>query len=185
MATPDEYFDDAWSRSDDPWDHAARPYETRKYDLTAATVRRPRVGRAFEPGCGAGLLTARLARRCDELIAMDRHERAAAATRRRCPTVDVRVGRLPADWPAGPFDLVVLSEVLYYLDAPQVRQVLDDAAASLREGGELVAVHYRVEVEEHELTGDEVHELIGRHDGFERVAHHLEREFVLEGFERR
>ena len=126
-ATPDEYFDRMWASGDDPWAHGTRWYETRKYDLTIAALRRPRYATAFEPGCGAGFLTQRLAARCDRLFATERAERGVAATQQRCaewPHVDVTIGRLPADWPAEPLDLVVLSEVLYYLDDAGLDAVL-------------------------------------------------------------
>ncbi|MDT5029117.1 MAG: hypothetical protein QOE61_5543 [Micromonosporaceae bacterium] len=48
--------------------------------------------------------------------------------------------RLP-DWPAGPFDLIVLSEVGYYLDADDLARMLDSAVASLEPAGDLVALH--------------------------------------------
>ena len=36
--TPADYFEDLWAASADPWDHAGRWYETRKYDLTVAAL---------------------------------------------------------------------------------------------------------------------------------------------------
>ena len=74
--TSADYFEHMWSLGDDPWEHATRFYEGRKYDLTVAALRRPRYTQAFEPGCGIGLLTERLAQRCDSVIASDRHPRA-------------------------------------------------------------------------------------------------------------
>lgn len=186
-ATPADYFERKWSESDDPWDQASRIYETRKYDLTAAMPRRARYRRAFEPGCATGLLTERLLRRCDEVVAVDRHPNAAEATLRRVadrPGAHVGVGRIPDDWPEGSFDLVVLSEVLYYLDEPAVRRCIDRAAESLEPGGELVAVHYRVPVADHALLGDRVHDLLDETAELERYGRHVEDEFVLEGFVR-
>ena len=185
--TTGEYFEQMWSLGDDPWEHGSRFYETRKYDLTVAALQRPRYGYAFEPGCGIGLLTARLATRCDALIASDRHPRAVRVTRERVKTrdVDVRLLQLPDAWPDETFDLIVLSEVLYYFTPEHVVEILDRASASLAPGGELVAVHYRVPVEEHTLTGDEVHELIGVSDAFERCSSYVEQAFRLEGFRRR
>ena len=139
--TTGEYFEQMWSLGDDPWEHGTRFYETRKYDLTVAALQRPRYGLAFEPGCGIGLLTARLATRCDALIASDRHPRAGAGhvRARRARDVDVRLLQLPDGWPDETFDLIVLSEVLYYFTPERVVEILDRAAASLAPGGELVA----------------------------------------------
>lgn len=187
MPTPDGYFDDQWSGTDDPWAQEGRAYETRKYDLTAAFPRRPRSRRAFEPGCATGLLTERLLARCDTVVATDRHPHAAEVTQARVghlPGATVATGRIPDDWPDGSFDLIVLSEVLYYLEPDMVDRCLDLAVASLEPEGELVAVHYRVPVPEHALLGDEVHARINARADLCRWGHHIEEEFVLEGFGR-
>ena len=41
---------------------------------------------------------------------------------------------IPAEWPDGMFDLIVLSEVLYYLDAAANLATARRAAAALRPG---------------------------------------------------
>lgn len=183
-ATPSSYFDRMWARSDDPWEHGTRWYEARKYDLTVASLRRDRYASAFEPGCGAGFLTRRLAERCDRLVATERDARGVAATADRCggrTGVEVRQGRLPDDWPDGPLDLVVVSEVLYYLDDGELDAVLA-RLAELRGGGtEVVAVHYRRAVAEHVRLGDEVHRRLRDSLGAPATTH-LEADFVLDGF---
>ena len=74
--TTTSYFEALWAASPDPWDHAGRWYETRKYDLTLAALPRERYRHAVEPACGVGLLTVLLASRADEVSASDRFERA-------------------------------------------------------------------------------------------------------------
>jgi trans-aconitate methyltransferase len=183
-STTDAYFDEMWAAGDDPWAHGRRWYEARKYDLTVACLPAERYRSAFEPGCGAGFLTERLAGRVDRLVAMERAERGVEATRRRCaglPHVEVRRGRIPSDWPEGTFELLVLSEVLYYLDDDELAAVLTRAATGLAPGGDLVAVHYRVEVAEHARPGDEVHAALRQTFGSPAVTH-LEEAFVLEVF---
>jgi len=183
-ATTDAYFEAMWSLGDDPWEHGTRWYEARKYGLTVAALPRPTYSRGFEPGCGAGFLTTRLAPRVQHLVAMERSVRGAEATRRRCasmPNVEIRVGQIPTSWPGGTFDLIVLSEVLYYLDDASFDEVLARTADSLQAGGHLVAVHYRQSVEEHARTGDEVHERL-RRTWPDPVVGHQETDFVLEVF---
>lgn len=187
-ATTDGYFDAMWATGPDPWDHAGRFYEHRKYAMTAAVLRSAHYGSIFEPGCATGLLTAMLAPRADRYLATDRHPRAVAVTRRRVGdrrNVTVSEGRIPADWPDDTFDAVVLSEVLYYLEERDVWACLDLAAASTSPGGELVAVHFREPVAEHALRGDAVHAIIAEHPAWEREVEHREAPFVLEGFRRR
>jgi SAM-dependent methyltransferase len=186
--TDDGYFDDMWATGPDPWDHAGRFYEQRKYSLTAGMLGRERYGSVFEPGCATGILTAALGPRAERYLATDRHPRAVEVTRARVAAsshVRVQQAAIPAQWPSERFDLLVLSEVLYYLTEDDVRTCLGRAAASTAPGAELVAVHYRRPVEEHALLGDEVHALIHEHEAWECVATHLEERFVLESFVRR
>lgn len=186
--TAASYFDRMWSTGPDPWDHGGRFYEHRKYALTASVLSVERYHAAFEPGCATGILTALLAPRAERYLATDRHERAVEVTRQRVealPHVAVRQGTIPDDWPDATFDLVVLSEVLYYLDAAGVSACLDRAAASTVGDAELVAVHFREPVVEHTLSGDAVHDLIAGHPAWRREVEHREARFLLEVFRRR
>lgn len=160
--TPGTYFEALWKSSTDPWAHAERWYEHRKYDLTAAAVPRECYARAIEPGCGVGLLTRRLAARAERVEASDRYPEAVAAARARCDDLDnVTVTlRDVREQPRGTADLVVLGEVLYYFDEATVRRIAELWRATCDAGGHIVAVHYRPEVPQHVLTGDVVHDVL-------------------------
>ncbi|GGK39428.1 SAM-dependent methyltransferase [Salinarimonas ramus] len=154
---PDAYFEGLYARDVDPWRFETSAYERAKYDATLAALERPRYARALEVGCSIGVLTRDLARRCDALVATDVAEAALAKARARCAdlrhVVFVRQ-RAPESWPAGTFDLVVLSEVLYYLDPAGVDGVAARVRASLEPGGEVVLVHWIGETD-YPLSGDE------------------------------
>ncbi len=111
----------------------------------------PRATAAFEAGCSIGVLTQALAARCDRLLAVDGSDAALRLARARC--VDqpwVRFARmlLPQDWPPGErFDLMLFSEILYFLDAGDVRLVAAKAAASLLPGGAVVLVNWTGETD--------------------------------------
>jgi hypothetical protein len=89
---------------------------------------------------------------------------------------------VPSDWPEGRFDLVVLSEVGYYLSRPDLDDLLEQAVASLDDDGALVAVHWRHHAANYPLRGDEVHEAIAVAPGLERLVRHEEEDFLLEVF---
>ncbi len=187
MTTPIGYFEGLYAGSPDPWSFETRWYDDRKHALTAAAPTRPRYRSAFEPGCSTGRLTARLAGRCDRLLAVDAVDSAvhtAAARLAAFPQVTVRPARLPDDWPEESFDLIVLSELGYYFDDADLSTLLDRAVASLEPGGDLVAVHWRWPVAEHFRTGDEVHAALAARPGLSRQARHEEADFVLEVFTR-
>ncbi|MFJ2745179.1 methyltransferase [Streptomyces sp. NPDC087440] len=173
--------------SPDPWRLADRFYERRKYDLTAASLPLPRYRRAFEPACSVGELTVRLAERCDELVACDRVESAVATARKRTahlPHVDVRRLTLPEEWPDGSFDLIVLSEFLYYFDAATLHDLLTRTTAALDPGGTLVTVHWNHPVPDHRGTGSTLARTLASVPGLTPVADHREPDFVLQVYAR-
>lgn len=187
MTTPIGYFERMYDADPDPWDFTHRWYDRRKHELTVAGLTRARYRSAFEPGCSIGSLTERLAPRCDRLLAADAVPAAVAAASARVAGfahVTVRQARMPDDWPAGPFDLVVLSELGYYFDDADLDRLLASAVQTLEPGGDLVAVHWRRPVAEHARPGDEVHARLAAQPGLQRMAEHREDDFLLEVFTR-
>lgn len=181
--TPAGYFDGMYRDTEDPWSLTRRWYERRKYDLTVASLPSPRYRRAFEPGCSVGELTRRLAARCDALLACDRVEAAVETARHRTRDlahVEVRRMLLPEEWPEGSFDLIVLSELLYYLDATALDQLLERVVAVLEPGGTLVTVHWDHPVPEHLTTGAGIARRLCTLPGLGLLVDHREDDFVLQ-----
>jgi SAM-dependent methyltransferase len=187
VSTPIDYFERMYAENPDPWSFETRWYDARKHGLTVGALPSRRYRSAFEPGCSTGLLTARLAGRCDRLLAVDAVPAAVATAADRLagtPHVTVGTARLPADWPDGSFDLIVLSELGYYFDDADLATLIDRAAGSLAPGGDLVATHWRWPVGEHFRSGDEVHAALAAAPGLSRLARHEEADFLLEVFTR-
>ncbi|MFI0263088.1 class I SAM-dependent methyltransferase [Streptomyces sp. NPDC017056] len=187
-ATPPSYFDTMYAGSADPWDLAVRWYEQRKYALTVAALPRRRYRRAFEPGCSVGVLTRLLAERCDEVLATDRVPAAVEAAARRnrdLPHVEVRPMAVPDEWPAGTFDLIVLSELLYYFDDATLREVLKRTVDSLEPGATLVTVHWDHPVDDHLRTGTQLAPLLTGVDELVPLGQLNDVDFVLQTFTRR
>ena len=153
------YFEALYQADPDPWAFASSPYEAAKYAATLAALPDARYGRALEVGCAIGVLTRHLAARCDTLVAIDVAEAALAQARRRLDgQAHVSVARraVPGETPAGPFDLVVVSEVGYYLSAPDLARFERQLAAAVPEGGHAVLVHWTGETD-YPLDADAVH----------------------------
>jgi hypothetical protein len=93
--------------------------------------------------------------------------------------VTVERRRVPEEWPAGPFDLIVLSELAYYFDESDLARLVDVAVASAAGGATLAAVHWRRETD-YPLSGDQAHRLIAARLDLRPVARYLEDDFVLE-----
>jgi LmbE family N-acetylglucosaminyl deacetylase/SAM-dependent methyltransferase len=180
------FFDDFYAGSVDPWGFETRWYEARKRAVTLAALPLARYGAALELGCSIGVLSRDLAERSDSLLATDINEQALTVARARLEglagvTVERRV--LPAEWPAGTFDLIVLSEIGYYCSPADLAVLLERCRQSLAPNGALVACHWRHPVGEYPLGGDEVHAALAVLPGLERTVQHLERDFVLEVYE--
>ncbi len=183
-ALPAAYFEATYDRHDDPWGFEGRWYERRKRALTLASLPDEWYPTGLELGCSIGVLTAELADRVDELLAVDISEAALARARERLGD-RVRFERrdLREGIPPGPFDLVVVSEVGYYLTREPLRRLACQLRDALAEGGVLVACHWRHPVRDYPLSGDEVHEEL-RALGLPLLASHVERDLVLEVFSR-
>lgn len=181
------YFRDRYAVSADPWGLAERWYEARKYALSVALLPREQYGTVFEPGCSIGVLTVRLARRCDFLLACDTVPEAVASARARTaglPGVRVEHRVIPGEWPPGSFDLIVFSELLYYFGGADLDQVLRLGAGALRPGGHLLAVHWRHPAPDHPRGGDEVHQALAAHPGLARLGRYQDPDFNAEVYAR-
>jgi SAM-dependent methyltransferase len=183
VSVPADYFARMYAGSDDPWGFRTRWYEQRKRDVTLAALTRPRYRRAFEPGCSIGVLTAGLADRCAQLVATDLDDRALDSARAALAGHEhVQVERLavPHEWPGGMFDLVVVSELGYYLSSADLDLLLDRVVATLAGGGTLLVCHWRHHVTGYPSSGDAVHQRVLDRPELVRAVGHEEEDFRLD-----
>jgi hypothetical protein len=155
------YFDNVYAADSDPWRFASSAYERDKYAATLAALPKPRYAAAFEIGCSIGVLTSALAPRCDALLAVDAAAAPLIEARRRCAALsNVRIERMfvPGQWPNGVFDLILLSEIVYYLCAEDVAGLAARVLRSLAVEGDVALVHWTGETD-YPLSGDEAAEL--------------------------
>jgi SAM-dependent methyltransferase len=177
------YFDGMYAAAADPWGFEERWYERRKYAISLAMLPRERYRAAFEPGCSIGVFTRMLAPRCGTLLACDLAAaavRAVAARTAALPQVRVEQRDIPGQWPSGRFDLIVLSEILYYFGDHDLEQVLKQAVTALQLDGTLLAVHWRHPVAEYPRSGDDVHRVLAAQPGLAPLAVHSEFDFLAE-----
>lgn len=158
---PPRYFEDVYGANEDPWGFATSSYEREKYEATVAALPRDQYRNGFEVGCSIGVLTRRLATRCDALLSVDVVESVLDQARERCRDLPhVRFARmvLPDEFTGDSFDLVVLSEVGYYWSREALQDARTRLVQALEPGGHLLLVHWTPFVHDYPLTGDEVHE---------------------------
>jgi SAM-dependent methyltransferase len=180
---PRDYFEELYRRRDDPWRFETRWYEERKRALTVAALPRHRYLNVLELGCATGLLTGQLADRADALLAIDISQGAVdLASARLVDRGHVRIERadLRDGLPAGSFDLVVVSEVAYYLARDEVSALADGIRDRLASSADVVLCHWRWPVEDYPLTGDEVHDILRSRLGLQRIGRLEEQDLLLE-----
>jgi len=139
------HFDALYETDADPWRFRTSAYEQAKYQRTLAALGQRRFRSAFEVGCSIGVLTRLLAERCDAVLAVDVVDRPLDMARTACadqPWVRIEKMRVPEAWPTGMFDLIVLSEVLYFLVPVDIDAVADCTVGSLVRGGVVVLVNW-------------------------------------------
>jgi SAM-dependent methyltransferase len=181
-SVPRERFDLLYKDSGDPWGLGSAWYERRKHAITVAALPRERYRSGLEPGCSTGELTRLLAVRCGRLLAFDFAEAAVKSARQSVsgmPHVSVERHALPAGLPPGGFDLIVASEVLYYLSAPDLESPLDGMAARIDPGGDLVAVHHRARDRCYGYDGHNVHAALEARPEFCELARYDDDDFAL------
>ena len=165
-------FEALYRADADPWAMESSPYEARKYDATLRALRAPRHGRTLEVGCSIGVLTALLAARSDRVVALDVSATALSRARERPGTANVEWMRaeVPGDWPAGRYDLIVLSEVLYFLEPVEVTSIATLVARDLARDGEAIVVNWLGECDR-TLDGDAAAALFAQHAATQGLRH--------------
>ncbi len=154
-------FDRLYARDIDPWGFRTSGYEQEKYHATLAALPRSRYGVGVEAGCSIGELTRLLSSRCDYLVGIDVSSLGPDEALRRNadrPNIRFRRGELPGAWPDMPVDLVVLSEVLYFLSPLEIDALAGRLSQTWCDGGDCVLFNYLVPTAE-SLQGAEAADL--------------------------
>jgi SAM-dependent methyltransferase len=186
---PDAYFDRMYAHSHDPWGLAHSAYERRRHAIMLALLPYQQYRHAFEPGCSIGVLTEQLTYRSRHVTAIDvapaalegASRRLRADGRREQVTLLHRSFDMP--WPQGPFDLVVLSELCYYLHADTLRAVLDRECPRLVHGATVVASHWRRQVPGYPMTGDHAQDVIAATPGLHVIGSYRDADVAIEVFD--
>ncbi|WP_375138512.1 class I SAM-dependent DNA methyltransferase [Psychrobacter sp. MF31] len=172
----ESYFDALYEGNKDPWHYQTRWYEKRKRDICLSLLPQSQYKRAIELGCGNGVFSELLADRCQSLVCIDGNRHAVHLAKQRlvkASYVQVIQGIIPkvlSDLPKSQhgastnkahqstFDLIVISEILYYLSAADIDIVINWVQKHLVSGGTLLCCHWRYAIDGFDMTGEKVHE---------------------------
>ena len=188
------YFDELYNGNIDPWHYQTRWYEKRKRDICLALLPQAHYSNAIELGCGNGVFSELLANRCQNLVSVDGNNQAVQLAKQRLaskPQVKVVQAIIPdalltfkplfakdsllldnelldnelITQPT--FDLIVISEILYYLSAVDIDKVITWIGQSLSSNGTLLCCHWRYPIDGFVMTGETVHQRL--HQAFSPV----------------
>lgn len=154
-------FDELYTADIDPWKFRSSDYERSKYAATLAALPRAKYRICIEAGCSIGELTRLLADRCESVTGLDISQVAIAKAKRRnadLTHVQFVQGELPECWPKEPTDLIVLSEILYFLTADEIVRLAKLISKNWNRHGDCILVNYLGPISE-PLQGSEAAEL--------------------------
>jgi SAM-dependent methyltransferase len=185
----ERFFEEQWKKGD-PWSLGSSPWEKQRLVRLRDVVADRRYPRVLEIGCGSGHFTERLVPLADSLLGLDVSPAAIEAARARfvsspfASRLEFRAQNIfEADLRgAGPFDLVVLTETVYYLGwiYPffNVAYLARDLLETTSPGGRLLLANTLGEV------GDTLvlpWIIRSYHDVFRNAGYETEREETLRG----
>jgi protein-L-isoaspartate O-methyltransferase len=147
---PQSKYAKCFTARTDPWGYEVFLFTLEKFqaaiELLDGARRDACFERAWEIGCAEGAMTARLAQICERLSAVDFIPLALERARERCQefsNISFSKWDLKSDPAPGPFDLIVITDVLGSLGGRRdIRRARDKVVSALSPGGYLLYGDY-------------------------------------------
>lgn len=174
------HFEGLYRKREDPWNYTQSPYEREKYEKTLQAIPGD-VRLILEVGISEGVFTELLLKSGKQVFGIDISQTALERARKRLKKygnqVTLKKMDITRDEPEGVFDLILASEVLYYLGGRNILLALEDKFfRHLQDGGYLLLVHFYP-------SGKLIHDLFLERKRFikvfEEVVYHPERDYII------
>jgi len=151
-----EYFETLFAKQADPWKYTS-PYEEKKYEQTLELLPSIQFEQVLELACAEGHFTVQIAPRVGSLLAVDISLIGLERATKRCnglKNVRFQLLDLTKDPIPGHFDLIVCSEVLYYIGGlDELQAFARRVAKSLNPGGHFITAHANLVIDEPDRPG--------------------------------
>ena len=176
----EEHFEKLYQKKPDPWNYENYEFEKEKYQKTLEAIPRE-VQTIWEIGCSEGIFTQLLLKKGKEVVGVDISETALSRARERLKDYGdkIQFQKLDITWEDinGTFDLILASEILYYLGGKNVLLPLEEKFyRHLRAGGYLLLCHFYP-------SGKIIHDIFRENNRFkeifEEVTHHPHRDYII------
>ncbi|MFZ9022608.1 MAG: SAM-dependent methyltransferase [Litorivicinaceae bacterium] len=164
-------FSALYDRSVDPYNFGSNPYEADKYEHSMKLLKGRLYDSALEIGASEGIFTRMIAPLCKSLVAIDVARTAVERASVRLADLDhvsIRQASVPHQFPEGNFDLIIASDVLYYVPKDVLLDISHQIADKLSLGGIFFILHYLGDIGQ-PLSGGEVHHLLKCHSDLDVV----------------
>jgi SAM-dependent methyltransferase len=138
-------FEQKFRANIDPWNYTTSPFERHKRGALLRACGCRTFGRGLELACAIGVTSRCLAQRCLRLLAVDSSLTALAEAKRRTrdsERITFRQAVLPNETPRGPFDLIIASEIAYYIRQRALYQLLCELEMALAPSGRIVFLNH-------------------------------------------
>ncbi|MBS1043889.1 class I SAM-dependent DNA methyltransferase [Gluconobacter cerinus] len=155
-----DIFENLFQQNPDPWNFENSSYEHKKLQRVLQCLPCSPVAFAVELGCAIGVGTLALSQRCQRILAVDASETALTKARQRCQKythITFLRAFLPSAYPviaAAGCDLILISEILYFLSRTDIQKLAFDTTTSLKTTGHILIVNWTGETDT-PCTGDE------------------------------
>ncbi|AOW46373.1 methyltransferase type 12 [Acetobacter ascendens] len=158
-----DVFESLFQKSPDPWNFENSLYEQQKLTRILQCLPTGSVSFAVELGCAIGVSTLALAKHCKRIVGIDASEIALSRAKRRCVQqkhISFIKAFLPQAYPTlevSGCDLVLISEILYFLSLEDIRNLAVNVINSLKPEGSILIVNW-IGPTDTPCTGDEAAE---------------------------
>lgn len=176
----EKHFENLYRQKQDPWNYEHSHFEREKYLKTLQAI--PEEAETiWEIGCGEGVFTQLLLEKGKRVRGVDISPTALSRARERLKDFDDRVClqklNIAREDIEGTFDLILASEILYYLGGKDVLQPLEEKFfRHLRPFGYLLLCHFYP-------SGKIIHNLYQENHRFykvfEEVTYHPHRDYII------
>ena len=176
----EEHFEKLYQKKPDPWNYENYEFEKEKYQKTLEAIPRE-VQTIWEIGCSEGIFTQLLLKKGKEVVGVDISETALSRARERLKDYSDKIHLQKLDITRedlnGTFDLILASEILYYLGGKNVLLPLEEKFFyHLQPGGYLLLCHFYP-------SGKIIHDIFRENNRFyevgEEVTHHPHRDYII------
>jgi SAM-dependent methyltransferase len=144
---PTESFECLYLFKKDPWNYEKSEYERIKYESTVGILPRRIYNKALEIACSEGVLTSLIAEKANHVLGVDISPTAIERAKERFndnPQIDFKIANAEETEFDEQYDLIVCSEMLYYLDdIDRITVLRDKLINSMETGGHIVLCHMR------------------------------------------